>query len=124
VKLHRLLVTPGLLAETEPVVGPYPPSYEWTDDYDEKRAAFSVFLLERKRPRLHLAYFAGLDHEEHESGPGSPASLAVLERLDVLVGRLRAAAERNGPTVFTVVSDHGFNRTDRELNLNAALREE
>src|SRR5262245_32722304 len=29
-KLYRLLATPGLLAEAEAAVGPYPPSYEWT----------------------------------------------------------------------------------------------
>jgi len=123
-KLHRLLTTPGLLAELETTAGRYPPSYDWTVDADAQRAAFAAALLERKKPRLLLAYFAGLDEVEHETGPKSAQTFAALERLDGLVGRLREAAERNGPTVFAVVSDHGFDQTDRELHLNEALRAE
>jgi hypothetical protein len=123
-KLHRLLTTPGLLSELEATAGAYPPSYDWTVDADVKRAAFAVALLERKKPRLLLAYFAGLDEVEHETGPKSDETFAALERLDALVGRLREAAERNGPVVFAVVSDHGFNQTDKELHLNEALRAE
>ncbi len=62
------------------------------------------------------AYFAGLDTEEHASGPYSPGTFETLEGLDELVGRLRTAAE-----VFCLVSDHGFARTDEEVHLNAAL---
>ena len=46
----------------------------------------------------------------------------MLERLDPLVGRLRRAAERTGPAVVAVVSDHGFTETKRDLDLNEALR--
>jgi predicted AlkP superfamily pyrophosphatase or phosphodiesterase len=123
-KLYRLLATPGLLPEAEAAIGPYPPSYEWTVAFDRRRAAFNVYLLERKRPRLHLCYFSGLDEEAHESGPGSARTLAVLEEIDRLFGEVRAAAERNGPVVVAVVSDHGFRTTDREVHLNEWLREE
>ena len=123
-KLYRLLATPGLLPEAEAAIGPYPPSYEWTVAYDRRRAAFNVYLLERKRPRLHLCYFSGLDEEAHESGPASPMAFAVLEEIDRLFGEVRAAAERNGPVVVAVVSDHGFRKTSREVHLNELLREE
>jgi hypothetical protein len=123
-KLYRLLATPGLLPELEVVAGTYPPSYEWTVEFDERRIEFARLLLERKRPQLLFAYVAGLDEEEHETGPHSEGTFTVLERIDALVGKLREAAEKNGPTVFVVVSDHGFNRTDRELHLNEALRAE
>jgi predicted AlkP superfamily pyrophosphatase or phosphodiesterase len=123
-KLYRLLVTPGLLAEAEAAIGEYPPSYEWTVAADRRRAAVSAFVLERKKPRLHLCYFAALDEEEHENGPGSPAVLSALAEIDSMVGEVRAAAERNGPTVFAVVSDHGFSKTDREVHLNELLREQ
>jgi len=122
-KLHRLLATPGLLPEVEAAVGPYPPSYEWTVEFDGRRAAVSGYLIAKKKPRLHLAYFAALDEEEHASGPFSAKSLAVLERIDDLVGQLRAAADQNSPSVFAVVSDHGFHVTTREVHLNEALRE-
>lgn len=125
-KLLRAVSTPGLLEEMEAELGPYPSGYAYTVADDEKKAAFSAWLLEKKHPRLHLCYFSGLDEESHESGPGSPATLAVLERLDAVIGRVRAAAERAGGCKATVVvvSDHGHARTDHELHLNEALRED
>src|SRR5207247_2103536 len=68
-------------------------------------------------------YLTALDHTEHASGPFSKESLAVLERLDAVVGQLRQTAEEQGPAVVCVVSDHGFAKTDKDLNLNSALRQ-
>jgi predicted AlkP superfamily pyrophosphatase or phosphodiesterase len=50
----------------------------------------------------------------------------ILERLDQLVGDVRAAAEKSGggKAAVAVVSDHGHARTTRELRLNEALRVE
>ena len=66
----------------------------------------------------------GLDHEQHGSGPFSPASLATLERIDALIGALVASAERvhGRDVVIAIVSDHGFQRTTRAVNLIHALR--
>lgn len=122
-KLQRLLVTPGLFAEAEKALGPYPASHLWGVDQDERRAAFNVYLIETRKPRLHLAYLSGLDEAAHAGGPGSRAAAAALERIDAMVGRIRRAAEANGPAVVAVTSDHGFRRTRRELHLNAALRD-
>jgi predicted AlkP superfamily pyrophosphatase or phosphodiesterase len=80
-------------------------------------------LLREKNPGFMTVYLTALDHIEHETAPFSNESLAVLERLDTVVGNLRKAAESRGPAVVCVVSDHGFARTDKELNLNAALRQ-
>jgi len=123
-KLFRALSGRQLLAEAERAVGPYPDGPTTTVEDDERRAAVSTYLLETKRPRLHLAYFAALDEAEHRGGPGSDAALRTLERLDRVVGRLREAAERagGGRAVIAVVSDHGFTRTDQELDLNEGLR--
>lgn len=123
-KLSRLLSTPGLLAEAERAVGPYPSGYAYDLEADRRRADFNVWLLETRRPRLHLGYLSALDEETHLSWPGSPKALAVLEELDTLVGKLRAAAERagGGRAVLAVVSDHGHATTTRELRLNEALR--
>ena len=123
-KLKRALSTPGLLAEAERALGPYPAGDAYTVQEDRRRAAFNVYLLQTRRPRLHFAYFSGLDEEQHESGPGSAKALAVLEEIDSLLGEVRAAAEQSagGKAVIAVVSDHGHNRTDRELRLNEALR--
>jgi predicted AlkP superfamily pyrophosphatase or phosphodiesterase len=122
-KILRALTTPGLLGEAERAVGPYPTGNDYTVAADRRRAAFSVFLLETKKPRLHLCYFSGLDTEQHRSGPYSAQAFAALEQIDELVGQVRAAAERagGGRAVLCVVSDHGFARADKDIHLNAAL---
>jgi predicted AlkP superfamily pyrophosphatase or phosphodiesterase len=124
-KVIRALSTPGLLAEAERKLGPYPDGNDYTVAADRRRAAFNVYLLETRRPRLLTTYFSGLDTVAHETGPYSRAVWAALEEIDALVGEVRAAAEKigGGRAVICVVSDHGFLRTDKELRLNAALRE-
>ena len=92
---------------------------------DETRARFAQRLLETKRPDFITVYLTGLDTEEHKSGPFSAPSNEVLERLDAVVGTLRAAAERIAPRRATVcvVSDHGFAAVEHDVNLYTAFRE-
>lgn len=124
-KLLRALSTPGLLDEAEPTLGRYPAGYRYTADDDALRAKFVAWMIGAKKPGLLTAYFASLDEEQHEFGPYDPRVLATLERIDGFVGEVRAAAERTWGTrfVFAVVSDHGHIRTDRAVQVNAALRE-
>ena len=70
---------------------------------------------------LHLI---ALDHTQHETGPCTPQTFAVLERLDAVVGKIREAAERLSPgrAWIAIVSDHGFARADAQLNLFPAFR--
>lgn len=70
-------------------------------------------------------YLTGLDTEQHLSGPFSQKSNATLERLDAVIGSLRAAAERAAPgrATICVVSDHGFAAVEHDVNLYAAFRE-
>lgn len=122
VKLVRALSTPGLLAEVEKAIGPYPVKADYWVADDEKRIDASVYILNHKNPRLSLAYVGGLDEEEHHSGPFSAASLATLEKIDGMVDRLWKAA---GPgAVFAVVSDHGFVDIQHSVYLAARLRDE
>jgi predicted AlkP superfamily pyrophosphatase or phosphodiesterase len=123
-KLVRALSTTGLVDELERDLGPYADGEDESVAGDELRGRFAAHLLERKRPDFMTVYFSGLDAEEHLSGPFSPASLAVLERIDAIVGVLRVATERvgEGRAVFCVVSDHGFVRTEKEVNLLTAFR--
>lgn len=124
-KLIRALSTRGLLAEAEREWGPYHQGDDYSIEADGIRTNFNVYLLEKKRPGFHTVYFGGLDHEEHDHGPYSSEAFAGLEKIDAMVGRVRAAAEKvgGGRAVICVVSDHGFARTDKELRLNAALGE-
>jgi predicted AlkP superfamily pyrophosphatase or phosphodiesterase len=124
-KVIRALSTPGLFAEAEGALGPYTDGNDYSVAGDVRRAAFNVYLLEKKKPRFHLSYFGALDEEEHKTGPYSAQTFAVLEQLDAVIGQVRAAAERigGGRAIICVVSDHGFKLTDKEVNLNSALRE-
>jgi predicted AlkP superfamily pyrophosphatase or phosphodiesterase len=124
-KLQRALSTPGLEQELSAELGHYPGGMEETVAEDEIRARFAIRLLEKKHPALLTVYLSGLDTEEHASGPFSQKSNQTLERLDTVVGDLRAAAEKAAPGRATVcvVSDHGFAAIQHDVNLYAAFRE-
>ena len=124
-KLQRALSTRGLEQELSAALGRYPGGMEETVAEDEIRARFAIRLLEKKRPAFFTVYLTGLDTEEHASGPFSPKSNQTLERLDAVVGSLRAAAEKAAPGRATVcvVSDHGFAAIEHDVNLYAAFRE-
>jgi predicted AlkP superfamily pyrophosphatase or phosphodiesterase len=122
-KLQRALSTPGLEQELSATLGPYPGGEDETVADDEVRARFAIKLIERERPDFITVYLTGLDTEQHKSGPFSAPSNAVLERLDAVVGTLRAAALRVAPGRATVcvVSDHGFAPVEHDVNLYAAF---
>jgi predicted AlkP superfamily pyrophosphatase or phosphodiesterase len=124
-KLQRALSTPGLEQELSADLGHYPGGMEETVAEDEIRARFAIRLLEKKHPSFFTVYLTGLDTEQHLSGPFSPKSNETLERLDVVVGSLRAAAEKAAPgrATICVVSDHGFAAIEHDVNLYAAFRE-
>jgi predicted AlkP superfamily pyrophosphatase or phosphodiesterase len=124
-KLQRALSTPGLVQELSAELGRYPGGMEETVAEDEIRARFAIRLLEKKHPSFMTMYVTGLDTEQHLSGPFSQRSNEVLERLDAVVGSLRAAAQHYAPgrATICVVSDHGFARVDHDVNLYAAFRE-
>ena len=121
-KLLRAVSTPGLLAELEPELGPYPRAR--TVEADEQRTRYAVRILEKKRPNLLTLHLIALDHVQHVKGPFTPEVMAALERLDALVGTLRATAETVAPggAHVAIVSDHGFGRTAMELNLHSEFR--
>jgi predicted AlkP superfamily pyrophosphatase or phosphodiesterase len=124
-KLQRALSTPGLEQELSAELGRYPGGMEETVAEDEIRARFAIRLLEKKHPSFFTVYLTGLDTEEHASGPFSRKSNETLERLDAVVGSLRAAAEKAAPgrASICVVSDHGFAAIEHDVNLYAAFRE-
>jgi len=124
-KLQRALSTPGLEQDLSAELGRYPGGMEETVAEDEIRARFAIRLLEKKHPAFFTVYLTGLDTEEHASGPFSPKSNQTLERLDAVVGALRAAADKAAPGRATVcvVSDHGFAAIEHDVNLYAAFRE-
>lgn len=124
-KLIRALSTPGLLSEAERHLGLYPDGEDDTVRGDQRRAAFNIYLLEKKRPDLHFCYFTGLDSTQHRNGPNTSPTYAALETIDGLIGQVWAAAEHTytGQVILCVVSDHGFFPTSKEVSLNEAFRQ-
>jgi len=124
-KLLRVLCTPGILSEAAKEIGEYRGGIDTSGDGDEVRGKYAVWILQKKRPGLLVLHLTALDHTEHETGVFSAESLAILERLDEVIGKVWEAAETIAPkrTYFAVVSDHGFANYERQLNLFPAFRE-
>lgn len=121
-KLLAALATPGLLPELERALGAYPDGIDESVDADERRARFAAQLYQARRPGFMTVYFAGLDHEEHRHGAGSPQALDALRRLDATIGDLVDALRRTDPsTVVALVSDHGFAPLQKDVNLFGAF---
>jgi predicted AlkP superfamily pyrophosphatase or phosphodiesterase len=122
-KLQRALSTPGLEQRLSAALGPYPGGMQESVAEDEIRARFAIRLLQSEHPDFMTVYMTGLDTEEHESGPFSARSNQALERIDSIIGTLRAAAQKAAPGRATVcvVSDHGFATVEHDVNLYAAF---
>jgi predicted AlkP superfamily pyrophosphatase or phosphodiesterase len=122
-KLLRVVSTPGLLAEGKAAIGEYRGGIDASPESDEVRGKYAVWILENKHPGLLTVHLIALDHIEHEAQAFSPKAMAVLERLDAVVGKIREAAERVAPgrAFVAVVSDHGFVNYGQQLNLFPAF---
>lgn len=118
-KLLAALATPGLLPPLEKSIGePYAQGIDESVEGDANRVRFAAAILAGRKPDFMTVYLAGIDHEEHRSGPGSPETKATIERTDALVGQLVAAARAAMPDVTViVVSDHGFAPITTDINL-------
>lgn len=122
-KLLDALATPGLRTELERAAGePYAMGIDESMEGDENRGRFAAALIAAHRPDFLTVYLTALDHEQHGQGPGTPSAHAVLEKIDGIVGRLIAAERAAHPdAVIALVSDHGFEATQTQLNLFRAF---
>jgi predicted AlkP superfamily pyrophosphatase or phosphodiesterase len=118
-KLLRAVSTRGLLEEARAELGEYRGGIDTSAAGDENRGRYTEWILDKKHPAFLTLHLSALDHIEHETGPFSPEAIAVLESIDRTIGKIRATAERlvPGRAYIAVVSDHGFVRTDAQLNL-------
>lgn len=119
-KFLKQLSTPGLIdAVGEHRGKPFP----WPLT-EQERIDTAVYLLETQHPGLLLVHIFDLDFAQHRHGPGSPEALAAVEKSDAALGRFLAAlGEEPGPTLFAVVSDHGFLPVSQAIQPNTLLRE-
>jgi len=118
-KLMRAIATPGLAAELEQYAGPYIMDLDNAVPGDWARTRYASAMVTRKQVRFLTLHIASLDHLEHAAGPFSPVALETLEEIDKMIGLLEQSAEAAESSVAVcIVSDHGFARTDHQLNLN------
>lgn len=106
--------TPGLVDRISRVFPSF--AQEWMDDRTRSMAA--RYLLKYEKPDLLLLHFVDLDAEAHHNGPFSREANAVLEYTDELIGRI--IADMPPETIVVLVSDHGFERADRQVDINRA----
>ena len=119
-KLLRAVSTRGLLEEARTELGEYRGGFDASSQAD-----YTQWILEKKHPALLTLHLSSLDHIEHDTGPFSPESIATLEVIDGVIGRIREVAEKLAPgrAYVAVVSDHGFVRTDAVLDVVPLFRE-
>ena len=83
-------------------------------------------LWEQGVPPFSLLWLSEPDHSQHETGPGSQASIAAIRHSDDCLGRVLAVLDQKGlraDTDIIVVSDHGFSTIGRNADVAAALSE-
>ena len=85
---------------------------EWMDD--RNRTLATMYIVGQLKPTLTLLHLVDLDSEQHERGPFTPEAKAMLEYTDELIGRILAATPSN--VTVAIVSDHGFELTEKILN--------
>lgn len=105
--------TPGLV---DRITSRYPSfRQQWLND--RTRVLATRYITREAKADLTLAHLVDLDAESHEQGPFTPDALALVEYTDELIGTLMEGSPDD--LVIALVSDHGFERTDRTLNLAA-----
>lgn len=121
IKLVHALSTPGLVESLQKSTGLTLAQADGeTVEVDVGRLRYTAALIAAKKPRLTTVHLRGLDHVEHESGPGSAQAKAALQEIDAAVGKLVSEARKAQPDlVVAIVSDHGFAKVEKEVNLIA-----
>jgi predicted AlkP superfamily pyrophosphatase or phosphodiesterase len=91
---------------------------EWTD------TVLRDYVLGELRPDVVIDWEEGVDSTQHTYGVGSPQAKDGLKHIDASIGRTLAKIEalglRDRTDVF-VISDHGFTRHARTVNVAQAL---
>ncbi len=86
----------------------------------------AIHILEKHRPNLLLFHLLTTDSANHTYGPGSSASYTAFGYADALIGDLLRAVEKAGlseKTTYLVVTDHGFKKVRKTIDMNIALKD-
>lgn len=77
----------------------------------------------RRRPRFMFAVLPGIDGVAHLRHPEHPRVLDLYRRFDRDLGRYLAAVGSETDHLLMLVSDHGFSRIDRHVDIALALED-
>lgn len=110
--------TPGLVEKIARVFPSF--AQEWMDD--RTRTLATIYLLQHEKPNLILLHLVDHDAEAHHTGPFSREANAMIEYTDELIGKMLAVLPKN--MVVALVSDHGFERADKVVDVNQILKQE
>lgn len=89
---------------------------EWMDD--RVRTLAAIWILEHQKPDLLLLHLLDLDSEQHDDAPYTRESNAIVELMDERIGQVLKALPAG--SAFALVSDHGFERVNAQVNLKTA----
>ena len=107
--------TPGLVDEIRKAQPMF--ATEWTDD--RARTLAAIFMMQQKHADLVLVHLVDLDSDEHDMGPFDMNAFARLEVTDHYLGEMIQSLPPDYD--LAVVSDHGFERIDGDLQLPVLL---
>ena len=93
---------------------------EWM--YDRNRTQAAMYILQHEKPYLLLIHLADLDAEEHDNAPYTREAKAIVERSDELIGQILSAMPAG--SALAVVSDHGFERVNTNVDLAPLAKEQ
>ena len=89
---------------------------EWMDD--RTRTLATRYLLQDANADAVFVHLVDLDSEAHDNGPFTVEANAIVERTDDLIGEMLTALPKSGR--FVLVSDHGFEKAVKSVNLKFA----
>jgi predicted AlkP superfamily pyrophosphatase or phosphodiesterase len=101
-------------------------AYVWPPT-DRDRTDLANFFIRTHQPHVLLLHLLELDGVQHDNGPDTPQAAETLERLDGYIGEILETLKTSGVaerTTVAVVSDHGFLKLERQLQPNAAFKQE
>ena len=90
----------------------------WTDSNSAQAA---IYLLTTEKPDVLFVHFSEVEAEQRETGARSLYAREILENSDDLVGQVLAKAPAG--TLTVVVSDHGFENSNRTVRPRVMLRQ-
>ncbi|MBA2585675.1 MAG: alkaline phosphatase family protein [Chthoniobacterales bacterium] len=118
----------ALSAQTQHMLGPFltKAGISFADRNIYTTHVLTEILWRNGIPDFSLLWLSDPDLTQHETAPGSPASLAAIKSSDDNLARVLRALEKRHARATTdviVVSDHGFSTIERAIDFASLLRQ-